>query len=167
MAFRDIGKALAILRQQKGLTQAQLADRCGMGRPQVSRYESGRELMKLETLEKILDTLRVEPDDFFRFLSSLDESAGPRDTGERDRIDDRKLADAFRNLHGAIDGLREVLERTIDPETRFAAFQNLHAAIDGVRRVVERAIDPAIRFARLIDEAAAAKAGTNGLRKPL
>ena len=166
MAFRDIGKALAILRQQKGLTQAQLADRCGMGRPQVSRYESGRELMKLETLEKILGTLRVEPDDFFRFLSSLDESGGPRETRERDRIDDRMLADAFRNLHAAIDGLREVVERTIDPETRFAAFQNLHAAIDGVRRVVERAVDPAIRFARLIDDAAARRDAIPGISEP-
>jgi len=37
MAFKDIGKALALVRQQRGFTQAQLADRCGMGRPQVSR----------------------------------------------------------------------------------------------------------------------------------
>jgi len=166
MAFRDIGKALAILRQQKGLTQAQLADRCGMSRPQVSRYESRRELMKLETLEKILAALRVEPDDFFRFLSSLDEFGGPREIRERDRIDDRMLADAFRNLHAAIDGLREVVEHTANPETTLAALQNLHAAIDGLRKVVERAVDPAIRFARLIDEAAAAKAPAGGSTNP-
>ena len=115
MTFRNIGKALAILRRQKGLTQAQLAARCGMGRPQVSRYESGRELMKLETLEKILDTLRVEAEDFFRFLSSLDDSGEPREIRERDRIDDRLMADAFQNLHAAIDGLREVVERRDRP----------------------------------------------------
>jgi transcriptional regulator with XRE-family HTH domain len=111
MAFRNIGKALAIVRQQQGLTQAQLAARCGMSRPQVSRYESGRELMKLETLEKILATLRVEPEDFFRFLSALDNPGGPIEIRERDRIDDRLMADAFQNLHAAIDGLREVVER--------------------------------------------------------
>jgi len=122
--------------------------------------------MKLETLEKILATLRVEPDDFFRFLSSLDESDGPRQARVKDRIDDRLLADAFQNLHAAIDGLRQVVERTIDPETRFAAFQNLHAAIDGLRRVVERAIDPAIRFAKLIDEAAGTRAPAGDTIEP-
>jgi len=73
--------------------------------------------MKLETLEKILDTLRVEPEDFFRFLSSLDESGGPREIRERYRIDDRLLADAFQSLHAAIDGLREAVERAMDPDT--------------------------------------------------
>jgi len=153
MGFRDIGKALALLRQQRGLTQAKLADRCGVSRPQVCRYESGKELMKLETLEKILRTLVVEPDDFFRFLRSLDDSDSPQQGRAGDRIDDRMLADAFRNLHGAIDGLHEVVERAVDPEARYAAFQNLHAAIDGLRQVVERAVEPGVRFARLIEEA--------------
>jgi transcriptional regulator with XRE-family HTH domain len=153
MGFRDIGKALVLLRQQRGFTQAKLADRCGMSRPQVSRYESGKELMKLETLEKILRTLTVEPDDFFRFLRSLDDSDSPQQGRAGDRIDDRMLVDAFRNLHGAIDGLHQVVERAVDPEARFAAFQNLHAAIDGLRQVVERAIEPGVRFARLIEEA--------------
>ncbi len=153
MAFRDIGKALAILRQQKGLTQAQLANRSGMSRPQVSRYESGKELMKLETLEKILRTLTVDPDDFFSFLGSLEDTDSPRQVRAGDRIDDRMLADAFGDLHGAIDALRQVVERVVDPEARFAAFQNLHRAIDGLRKVVERAIEPGVRFARLIEEA--------------
>jgi len=116
--------------------------------------------MKLETLEKILRTLTVEPDDFFRFLRSLEDSDSPRQGRAGDRIDDRMLADAFRDLHGAIDGLRVVVERAVDPETRYAAFQNLHTAIDGLRQVVERAIDPGVRFARLIEEAA----GSGGLR---
>ncbi|HEY6321895.1 MAG TPA: helix-turn-helix transcriptional regulator [Thermoanaerobaculia bacterium] len=113
MGFRDIGKALALVRQQRGLTQARLAARCGMSRPQVSRYESGKELMKLETLEKILRTLTVEPDEFFHFLRSLDDSNSPQQSRAPDRIDDRMLADAFRNLHRAIDGLHQVVERAV------------------------------------------------------
>jgi len=154
MSFKNIGKALAMARRERGLTQAQLADRSGMSRPQVSRYEAGRELMKLETLEKILRTLTVEPDDFFRFLRSLDDGDIPRQVRAGDRIDDRMLADAFRDLHGAIDGLRQVVERAVDPDTRVAAIENLHSAIEGLRKVVERAIDPGVRFARLIEEAA-------------
>ncbi len=71
--------------------------------------------MKLETLEKILDALRVEPEEFFRFLSSLDVPGAPREIRERDRIDDRLMADAFQNLHAAIDGLREAVERATGP----------------------------------------------------
>jgi transcriptional regulator with XRE-family HTH domain len=139
MAFRNIGKALAILRQHRELSQAQLADRCGIGRPQISRYEAGKELMKLETLEKILGTLAVEPDDFFRFLRSLDESSGARERRVPARIDDRLLAEAF---------------------------QNLHSAIDELRQVVQRSIDPAIRFARLIDEAAASRGPATDVTEP-
>jgi transcriptional regulator with XRE-family HTH domain len=130
MAFHNIGKALAILRQQKGLSQAELADSCGIGRSQVSRYESGKELMKLDTLEKILGELAVAPDDFFRFLGSLDPASAPQGRRIPDRIDDRLLDEAFGNLHSAIDELR---------------------------LVVKRAIDPAVRFAKLIDDAAASK----------
>ncbi len=77
--------------------------------------------MKLETLEKILETLRVEPEDFFRFLSSLDDSGEPREIRERDRIDDRLMADAFQSLHAAIDGLREVVERRDRPRSQPAS----------------------------------------------
>ena len=138
MTFRNIGKALAILRQRKGLSQAQLADWCGIGRSQVSRYEAGKELMKLETLEKILGTLTIEPEDFFRFLRSLDDSAEPRQRRAPDR-DDRLLAETFLNLHTAIDELR---------------------------RVIESAIDPATRFARLIDEAAANRLPVSDTSEP-
>jgi transcriptional regulator with XRE-family HTH domain len=134
MAFTNVGKALAILRQKKGLSQSELADSCGFGRAQISRYEAGKELMKLKTLERILSQLSVEPEDFFRFVRSLDAPLpGPHDSRVPNRIDDRPLA---------------------------AAFQNLHAAIDELREVVELSIDPAVRFARLIDEAAAASGRT-------
>jgi transcriptional regulator with XRE-family HTH domain len=130
MAFRHIGKALAILRQQRGISQVELADSCGIGRSQVSRYESGKELMKLDTLEKILAELQVAPYDFFLLVASLDTGSAPPARRKPDRIDDRVVAEAIRNVHSAIDELR---------------------------RVIERAIDPAVRFAKLIDDAAASR----------
>jgi transcriptional regulator with XRE-family HTH domain len=130
MALKNVGKALAILRQQMGLSQAELAESCGIGRSQLSRYEAGRVAISLVVLEKILGRLNVAPDDFFRFLGSLDPASAPPRRRIPDRVDDRLLADAFRNLHTAVDELRQV---------------------------VERAIDPAVRFARLIDDAAASK----------
>ena len=116
MSFSNIGKAVAILRQRKGLSQAELAESCGFGRAQISRYEAGKELMKLNTLERILSQLKVEPEDFFRFLRFLDTSSLPHPPGVPNRVDDRQLANAFQNLHAALDELRLVVE----PAARFA-----------------------------------------------
>lgn len=139
MSFENLGKALALLRRKQGLSQADFADRCGIGRAQLSRYEAGKELMKLPTLERMLNQLTVEPEEFFRFVRSLDPSPLPRARRTLDRVDDRALAEAF---------------------------QKLHAAIDEVRQVVERSIDPATRFARLIDEAAAIRETITGIPEP-
>jgi transcriptional regulator with XRE-family HTH domain len=139
MSFQNIGQALAIIRRKQGLSQAELADSCGIGRAQVSRYEAGKELMKLHTLERVLRQLTVEPEDFFHLVRALD--APPLTPQQRGpgRVDDRQLA---------------------------AAFQNLHAAIDELRQAVERSIDPATRFARLIDEAAASRDAIPGISEP-
>lgn len=139
MSFQNIGQALAILRRQQGLSQAELADSCGIGRAQLSRYEAGKELMKLHTLEKMLRQLTVEPEDFFHLVRTLDASPLAHPRRGPSRVDDTQLA---------------------------AAFQNLHAAIDELRQAVERSIDPATRFARLIDEAAASRDAVPGISEP-
>ena len=100
--FGRIGQALAIIRQARGISQYQLADRCRIGRSQVSKYEAGKELMKLDTLEKILRVLSMEPDQFFRLVTSLDDSLKPVPEAEKERRN-RKLQEAFLKLHSAID----------------------------------------------------------------
>jgi transcriptional regulator with XRE-family HTH domain len=112
--FENIGKALAIVRQERGLSQQQLADRSVMGRAQLSRYESGRELMRLDTLEKMLKVLKVEPDKFFRLMTSLDESLEAPFDGPVDG-ETRLLEEAFQNLHAAVDRLQQTLERSLPP----------------------------------------------------
>jgi transcriptional regulator with XRE-family HTH domain len=139
MSFQNIGKALAILRRKQSLSQAEFADLCGIGRAQLSRYEAGKELMKLHTLERMLRQLKVEPEDFFHFVRTLDASPLTHQRRGTNRLDDHQLA---------------------------TAFQNLHAAIDELRQAVERSIDPATRFARLIDEAAASRDAITGLSEP-
>ncbi|HXO28920.1 MAG TPA: helix-turn-helix transcriptional regulator [Thermoanaerobaculia bacterium] len=139
MSFQNIGQALAILRRKQGLSQAEFADSCGIGRAQLSRYEAGKELMKLHTLERMLRQLTVEPEDFFHLVRTLDASPLAHQRRGPNRLDDPQLA---------------------------AAFQNLHAAIDELRQAVERSIDPATRFARLIDEAAASRDAIPGVSEP-
>lgn len=59
--FRTLGSALRLFREQLGLSQSELARRAGMGKSQVSKYEGGKELPKLESLERLLGVLGVEP----------------------------------------------------------------------------------------------------------
>jgi transcriptional regulator with XRE-family HTH domain len=144
MPFANIGKALASLRQQRGLSQDQLAQLCENGRSQVSRYESSRELMKLATLGKILARLAVAPDDFFRFLRSFDDPSAPRQRAAAAGTQERQLADAFQNLHTAIDELRQVVERTIDPAARFVKLID-KAAVGGRQAMGATGPNPAPR----------------------
>jgi transcriptional regulator with XRE-family HTH domain len=120
MAFENLGKALTLVRRQSGMSQVELADCSGIGRSQISRYESGREKMKLDTLEKILAALELAPEDFFRFVGSLDPATEVRRRRGAVRIDERLLDDTFRRLHAALDELRKVVGRAIDPAVRFA-----------------------------------------------
>lgn len=107
--FGRVGQALALIRQERGISQIELAQRCRIGQSQISKYEAGKELMKLETLGKILDVLTIEPDRFFRLVASLDDSLKPVPEAERE-ITNRKLQEAFARLHSAIDHLQEVMQ---------------------------------------------------------
>lgn len=59
--FSEVGAALRFLRESADLTQAELARRARVGKSQLSKYESGKELPKLESLGKLLGVLETEP----------------------------------------------------------------------------------------------------------
>ena len=63
--FSDLGSALRLLRESAGPAQAALARRAGPGKSQLSKYENGRELPKLESLERLLEVLDAEPATLF------------------------------------------------------------------------------------------------------
>jgi transcriptional regulator with XRE-family HTH domain len=71
--FKNLGLTLAVIRTMRGLNQADLARAAGVGKSQLSKYESGKELPKLDSLEKLLAVLKVSAGDFFFALGSLDE----------------------------------------------------------------------------------------------
>ncbi|SRR5579885_3663505 len=70
--FENLGPALVVLRELRGFTQAEVAEKAGIGKSQVSRYEGGREYPKLESLEKILTVLGVSAAGLFNVVSVLD-----------------------------------------------------------------------------------------------
>jgi transcriptional regulator with XRE-family HTH domain len=54
-----VGKRIRAMRQAKGITQDQLADKTGLNRVHLYRLESGKQSMTLRTLKLIADTLGV------------------------------------------------------------------------------------------------------------
>lgn len=80
--FTNLGKALALLRGLRGKSQAQVAAAAGIGKSQVSKYENGVELPKLDSLEKVLRALEVGHFELFYTLHLIDGSAARPGPGE-------------------------------------------------------------------------------------
>ena len=53
------GDKIRKLRKEKGLTQKQLGELCGIADSNIRKYESGKQNPKLETLQKIARALDV------------------------------------------------------------------------------------------------------------
>ena len=70
--FDNLGRALYLIRDLRGKSQAEVAREAGIGKSQLSKYEGGRELPKLESLRKVLTVLDVGPLEFFYTMCLLD-----------------------------------------------------------------------------------------------
>ncbi len=57
-----IGRRITALRKQRGMTQEQLAERCGLQRTHIARIETGRYAANLETIQAIAEAMDMEVD---------------------------------------------------------------------------------------------------------
>jgi transcriptional regulator with XRE-family HTH domain len=73
--FTNLGRTLGLLRELRGKSQARVAREAGIGKSQLSKYENGKELPKLDSLEKVLNALGVGHFEFFYTLYLVDERA--------------------------------------------------------------------------------------------
>lgn len=64
---KRIGARIKQLREQRGMTQAQLAEACGMKAPNIARIETGRYSTGIDILAKIAKALDCTID----FIESL------------------------------------------------------------------------------------------------
>jgi transcriptional regulator with XRE-family HTH domain len=71
--MRNFGKALTLLRELRGLRQAEVARAAGQGKSQISKYENGKELPRLGSLMKVLESMGYTYSDFFSTLALIDE----------------------------------------------------------------------------------------------
>lgn len=124
--FSHLGLALRIVREWRGASVGDLAEKAGIGKSQLSKYENGRELPKLDSLEKVLGALNIGPANFFLVLDVIErqlERHGASDAHDRASTDDapgdaitrafQKTMDDLVDLHRIIveDGVRQVLYR--------------------------------------------------------
>lgn len=58
---QDLGARLRALRLRAGLSQSQLADRSGVPKPRLSRYENGHILPSLRSIQALADALETSP----------------------------------------------------------------------------------------------------------
>jgi transcriptional regulator with XRE-family HTH domain len=65
----------------RGYSQLALSRRARIGKSQLCKYERGRELPKMETLEKVLSALEVPPISFFYTVAMLDDLIAKLDGG--------------------------------------------------------------------------------------
>ena len=79
--FENVGYTLTFLRELSELSQKELADRAAIGKGQLSKYENGRELPKLDSLEKILKVLGADFELFAATLATVDHYAARLKTG--------------------------------------------------------------------------------------
>ena len=73
--FVNLGRTLSRLRELRGKSQARVAREAGIGKSQLSKYENGKELPKLDSLEKVLNALKVGYFEFFYTLYLVDRRA--------------------------------------------------------------------------------------------
>jgi transcriptional regulator with XRE-family HTH domain len=109
--FECLGKALSRVRELRGASQTAVARQAQIGKSQLSKYESGKELPKLESLERVLGALGVGYFEFFRVLDAIDreEEPGPRPT--REEVDE-----LFNNLTKGIFALHREIVKELSSE---------------------------------------------------
>lgn len=60
------GQAVRKVRLEQGMSQEELADRCGLHRTYISDVELGKRNISLENIEKIAISLSKDLSDFFK-----------------------------------------------------------------------------------------------------
>lgn len=58
-----VGQQIREARKAKGLTQKELGEKLGVGEPTVNGYESGKQNLTIETLQKIANALGTSTKD--------------------------------------------------------------------------------------------------------
>ena len=110
----ETGKIIASLRDKKGISQTELADKCGVSRVMIGKYERGEAIPSVDAAKKIADALEV----------SLDFLVGEGINSKLDKHALKRLQD----LELLEDDKKKTLFDLIDTYIRDAKTRKAHAA---------------------------------------
>lgn len=99
-----VGERLARIRRERGITQAELAEKLGLAQPNVSDYERGILRLNADLILKLTDILKV----------SADELLGLREPKLTRSVKNRRLARRLEEIERLPRRDQEALLRTID-----------------------------------------------------
>ena len=96
MFATEFGRRLRAIREERGLSQKDLADRLHTRPPQVSRYENGSQLPNLETLASLAEILRADMDELAlgRKDGTLDDALSIKDVRLLERVRELEKLDS-------------------------------------------------------------------------
>ena len=117
--FECLGLCLRTFRELAGRSQASLAREAGIGKSQLSKYETGKELPKLESLGKVLAVLDISPLTFFYGVSVLEKGFNPQGRVEAELLRSGATGSLFRaneaeGLRSLFDQFLHVLELSME-----------------------------------------------------
>jgi transcriptional regulator with XRE-family HTH domain len=132
--FTNLGRTLRLLRELRDESQGEVARRAGIGKSQLSKYENGKELPKLESLAKVLKVLRLGPYEFFYTMYMLDRREADLASGEAYPTRGGEMPAEVRDQHVLMRSLlpgSPLLPREMDK-----AFARVYEDLLGVYRLV-------------------------------
>lgn len=106
MSFRDIGMKIQAAREEKGLSQEQLARLIGCSQSALSNYEKGKRRLYLSQLERMAEILDKPLEYFVETLSSHHNHQHVSDRNERfvnivhhlNRLSDEEINEVMRYI---------------------------------------------------------------------
>jgi transcriptional regulator with XRE-family HTH domain len=104
--YRRVGNRLKAAREAKGVTQEDLAERCGVGTDYIGKIEAGGRRVQLHTLQGIVDELGVPLAALFPESRVPSRPSGAREVARAFAVSDREIDEL-------IDGLRDLDRATI------------------------------------------------------
>ena len=107
--FERLGLCLRTFRELSGRSQASLAREAGIGKSQLSKYENGKELPKLDSLGKVLSVLDISPLTFFYGISVLEKGFDPSLRVGAELLRSESIGPLFRERETA--GLKSLFEQ--------------------------------------------------------
>ena len=107
--FERLGLCLRTFRELSGKSQASVAREAGIGKSQLSKYENGKELPKLDSLGKVLSVLEISPLTFFYGISVLEKGFDPSRRVEAELLRSESTGPLWRAQEAA--GLRSLFEQ--------------------------------------------------------